>query len=215
MYVYIKRPTGLGGRENHWDCQHHAYHILILFVFCFILLLINAITASCSYYEQGTGLNALLCHLIFPTISWGSLGYLHLTVNRDHGSKRLPNTRKNTQLVNLRAVIQIQVSDSQVHYLSCARHAQSLSQLFVTPWTVAHQVPLSMEFSRQEYWSRLPFPSPGDLPCPGIKPTSLASSALKAYSLLLSHRESPHDLSFYTYMLTPEWPGYLPASVQH
>ena len=40
------------------------------------------------------------------------------------------------------------------------------------PWTVAHQAPQSMGFSRQEYWSRLPFPSPGDLPDPGIKPTS-------------------------------------------
>ena len=40
----------------------------------------------------------------------------------------------------------------------------------VTPWTVAHQAPLSMEFSRQEYWSGLPCPPPGDLPDPGIKP---------------------------------------------
>ena len=40
--------------------------------------------------------------------------------------------------------------------------------LFATPWTVAYQAPLSMEFSRQEYWSGLPFPSPGDLPNPGI-----------------------------------------------
>ena len=45
-------------------------------------------------------------------------------------------------------------------------------QLFATPWTVAHQAPLSMEFSRQEYWSGLPFPSPRDLPDPGIKPES-------------------------------------------
>ena len=43
-------------------------------------------------------------------------------------------------------------------------------QLFVTPWTIAHQVPLSMGFSRQEYWSGLPFPTPGDLPDPEIKP---------------------------------------------
>ena len=41
--------------------------------------------------------------------------------------------------------------------------ALSHVQLFATPWTVAHQAPLSMEFSRQEYWSRLPVPSPGDL----------------------------------------------------
>ena len=51
------------------------------------------------------------------------------------------------------------------YLLSCVR-------LFVTPWTVAHQAPLSMEFSRQEYWSGLPFLSPGDLPNPGIRPWS-------------------------------------------
>ena len=45
-------------------------------------------------------------------------------------------------------------------------------RLFVTPWMVACQAPLSMGFSRQEYWSRLPFPSPGDLPNPGIEPSS-------------------------------------------
>ena len=43
-------------------------------------------------------------------------------------------------------------------------------QLFVTPWTVAYQALPSMGFSRQEYWSGLPFPCPGDLPNPGIKP---------------------------------------------
>ena len=47
-------------------------------------------------------------------------------------------------------------------------------QLFATPWTVARQAPLSMGFSRQEYWSGLPFPSPGDLPNPGIEPESPA-----------------------------------------
>ena len=53
---------------------------------------------------------------------------------------------------------------------------KSLSRvrLFATPWTVAHQAPLSMRFSRQEYWSGLPFPSPGDLPDPGTEPGSPA-----------------------------------------
>ena len=50
-------------------------------------------------------------------------------------------------------------------------------QLFVTLWTVACQAPLSMEFSRQEHWSGLSFPSPGYLPIPGIKPKSLAMLA--------------------------------------
>ena len=50
-------------------------------------------------------------------------------------------------------------------------------QLFATPWTVARQVPLSMGFSRQEYWSGLPFPSPGDFSHLGIKPGSPALQA--------------------------------------
>ena len=50
--------------------------------------------------------------------------------------------------------------------------------LFATLWTLAVQVPLSMGFPRQEYWSGLPFPPPVDLPDPGVKPMSLASSAL-------------------------------------
>ena len=61
----------------------------------------------------------------------------------------------------------------------CARVHMPLSHvlLFATPWTVACQAPLSLEFSRQEYWSGLPFPSPGVLPNPEIKPTSLALQA--------------------------------------
>ena len=53
-----------------------------------------------------------------------------------------------------------------------------MSDSFVTPWTVACQAPLSMGFPRQEYWSGLPFPSPGGLPDPGIKPTSPLSPVL-------------------------------------
>ena len=51
-------------------------------------------------------------------------------------------------------------------------------QLFLTPWTIAHLAPLSMEFSRQEYWSGFPFPSPGDFPNTGVKPTSPVSPDL-------------------------------------
>ena len=53
----------------------------------------------------------------------------------------------------------------------------------MTPWTVALQAPLSMGFPRQEYWIELPFPSPGDLPDPGIEPVSPMSPALQADSL--------------------------------
>ena len=58
----------------------------------------------------------------------------------------------------------------------CMCESVSHVQLFATPRTVAHQASLSMEFSRQEYWSGLPFPSPEDLPSPGIEPWSPADS---------------------------------------
>ena len=66
--------------------------------------------------------------------------------------------------------------------LSCVR-------LFATPWTVAYQGPLSMGFSRQEYWSELPFPSPRDLPNPGIEP---GSPSLRANALPSEPPGKPH-----------------------
>ena len=66
-----------------------------------------------------------------------------------------------------------------------------LCQTLATPWIVARLAPLSMRFSRQEYWSGLPFPSPEDLPDPEIKP---ASAALQVDSLLLSHQGHPKRL---------------------
>ena len=61
-----------------------------------------------------------------------------------------------------------------------------------TPWNVACQAPLSMRFSRREYWSGLPFPSPGDLPDPG---NESRSPALQADSLPLSHQGSPAPMN--------------------
>ena len=62
-------------------------------------------------------------------------------------------------------------------YKSCGGLVAKSCPTLVTLWTVAHQIPLSMGFSRQEYWSGLPFPSPGDLSNPGIKPGSPALQA--------------------------------------
>ena len=74
----------------------------------------------------------------------------------------------------------------------------SCVQLFATPWTVAYQAPPSMEFSNQEYWNGLPFPSPEDLPHPGIEPRSrmLQADALlseppgKLLYLMILHKYS-------------------------
>ena len=70
--------------------------------------------------------------------------------------------------------------------LSCFSHVR----LFVTPWTIAHQAPLSMGFSRQEYCSGLSFSSPGEIPGPGMKPLSPMFYAFQTNSL--SHQGSPH-----------------------
>ena len=80
---------------------------------------------------------------------------------------------------------------SLIHLHVCVNiHAQLLShvRLFVTPWMAAHQAPLTMGFSRQENWRRLPFPPPEDLPDPGIKPES---PALQVDSLPLNHLRRP------------------------
>ena len=67
-------------------------------------------------------------------------------------------------------------------------------RLLAAPWTVAHQAPLCMELSRQEYWSGLPFPSPGDLPQSEMEPKS---PELQADSLPLSHQKSPVGVAIY------------------
>ena len=78
-----------------------------------------------------------------------------------------------------------------------------MSNSFATPWTVAHQVPLPMGFPRQEYWSGLPFPSPGDLPDPGIKPKPFNVSCIGRWILYhwatreaLGTRDTVCNLSF-------------------
>ena len=70
----------------------------------------------------------------------------------------------------------------KLEFLCTAMYAQLVShvQLFTTPWTATCQTPLSMEFSRQEYWSGLSFPPPGDLPHQGIKPISLTGRQIKS-----------------------------------
>ena len=77
-----------------------------------------------------------------------------------------------------------------------SKHAQSFSRvcLFITSWTITRQTPLSMEFSRKEYWSGLPFPPPGDLPDSGIKLTCLVSPALLGGVYTTEAPGKPHCL---------------------
>ena len=102
------------------------------------------------YFVKGTGLG------------WGSLCYSSLTCIH-------MNTQQNSKLGLMTSI-----------YSGGGGLVTKSCPTLATPWPVAHQAPLSMGFSRQEYWSHLPFPSPGDLSRPEIKSGSLA---LQAHSL--------------------------------
>ena len=103
-------------------------------------------------------------------------------------------------------------------YIHLCQHCLSLSRvlLFVTPWTVAHQAPLSMGFPRQEYWSALPFPTLRDLPNPGIK---AGSPALQADSLpseppgKSAYTHCVHAKSAVLYLTRTLWTVAHPCSV--
>ena len=84
----------------------------------------------------------------------------------------------------------ISVQLGTVFYSQTCCAVLSCVQLFLTPWTVAHQLPLSTGFSRQEYWSGLLCPPPGGLPDAGIKPVPPVALALQVDSLWLSHQRS-------------------------
>ena len=92
---------------------------------------------------------------------------------------------------------------SLAYYLTYSRYKIVFNHvwLFATPWTVAHQAPLSVGFFRQEYWSRLPFPPRGDLPDPGIEPSSPKSPALQVDSLPLSYWGTPSVCQRYTQII--------------
>ena len=105
---------------------------------------------------------------------------------------------------------------SYVYAYMCVLCARLFScvPLFATVWTVVHQPPLSLVFSSQQYWSRLPFPPPGDLPNPGIAPVSPWSLALTGRFFTTEPPESPkyvhtypqiqHGLESYRYI--SKWP---------
>ena len=86
---------------------------------------------------------------------------------------REPIRTQNANINNINKTVKTRKhTHTHTHTHTCAH---TCSVIFGTPWTVAHQAPLSMEFSRQEYWSVLPCPTPGDLPDTGIEPSSPAS----------------------------------------
>ena len=105
----------------------------------------------------------------------------------DNGNaQKLQNTSNAVIEVSAKYFVCMNVSACVLTHFSCV-------QLFATLQTVAHQAPLSMGFTRQEYLSGLPCLPPGNLPNPGIKPTSPAALVLQVDSLLLSHQGRHHS----------------------
>ena len=92
--------------------------------------------------------------------------------------------------------------DTRLHIVCVLSHFSHVGFL-ATPWTVAYQTSLSMGFSRQEYWSGLPFPPPGDLPNPGIKPASLSSPILAGRFFTTSTTWESESHSVMSYSVTP------------
>ena len=123
-----------------------------------------------------------------PLKVWGALGQLVSSMN--HKQKSAQGFWKSFGFHDIGIIPSFYFSLNIFSYLKVqmgglvgSREKRNLNKtriklrLFVTPWTVAHQAPLSMVFPRQEYWSGLPFLSPGDLVDPGIKPRSPALQA--------------------------------------
>ena len=116
--------------------------------------------------------------VLYPSLNWTELiwatVFLHI-----HVPAFKPGTirAKIFILTSLKFCIKLQFSITFTQYVKVKVKSLSRVWLFATPWTVAYQASPSMGFSRQEYWSGLPFPSPGDLPHPGVKPRSPALEA--------------------------------------
>ena len=155
------------GEQNLVPIFHSPHHCLL-----------HSPKAPCSWKSLGAAQAPLGCGLSLPvwnpSTSADQLGTLSLTLClslliRKMGLIKIAvleiiDSINNSQLLKSTIV-------ATVCYFSCV-------QCFATLWTVACQAPLSMGFSKQEYWSRLPWPTPGDLPDPGIKPASLRSPTL-------------------------------------
>ena len=118
----------------------------------------------------------LVCSFLLLVLQWQSMMWGHLR-------RSSPPVTGNKRMLSENCSF-LEVSYMESYWISPVTVHLSHVQLFMTPWTIAHQAPLSMGFSRQEYWSGLSFPPPGDLPDPGIKPISCVS-ALQADSFML------------------------------
>jgi len=141
----------------------------------------NVVYFKCTQLCQGRFYN----HFFPSMVRWRFVRYIWLSY------LSFLNILKKQSIVNSQCCINFRCTVKWFSYTWSEVKSLSRVRLFATPWTVAYRAPLSMGFSRQEYWSAVPFLSPGELPDPGIKPGSLAIS---------SEPQGKHKLYIHTYI---------------
>ena len=161
-------------------------------LFSFLLKYYRILNVYCYYYLN---LSRLLFNMHFKFSS-------HINNYLDYEKLRIYFIIPRAVILRVRSLIHwwaiwfFLMGSSPSH--KCCYHCAKLLScvwLFATPWTVACQVRLSMEFSRQEYWNGLPFPPPGDLPNPGIEPSWLVSPALAGGFFITVPPGKPHPIN--------------------
>ena len=157
-------------------------------------LFLSSYAQSRKYGDKGTSLAVqwLRLHLAMQEMQvWPQIWELRSHMRQ---SQKTPKYKNRNNIVT---------SSIKTFFKKCALSLScSVGFYSVTAWTVACQALLSMGFSQQEYWSELPFTSPGDLQYPRIEPESPVSPALQAYSLPMSHlgiflKNGPHEKKFF------------------
>ena len=127
---------------------------------------------------QSIGASASASVLPMNTQVWFPLGLTGLISLQSKGFSKASPPPQYESMSSLVLSLPYGSTETFIHDYWKDDMCRSHLRLFATPWTIASQAPLSMEFSRQEYWSGLPFPSPVDFPNPGTTLVSLASPAL-------------------------------------
>ena len=164
-------------------------HLLVLFVLCYFSPLLLP-SFDFVYHSTLSPLSACVPHL-FVMFSNGCSEIYNIGIPQrcygfgpDHCNEREYWNKASHTNFSKHIKLRFTLYCSLLTAIACLKKQHgvlshfSRVQLFVTPWTIAHQAPLSMGFSRQEYWHGLPFPTPGDLPDPETEPRSLSSPVL-------------------------------------
>ena len=178
LFLPISRHLSYAHLPNSPFCAVILPVLLLLMVWCYWCSIVLPHVLNCTWVLPELFLFMDIC---LTVVLYGRTEGCYLLLHHLVDDTFLGNSDFLKLPGNSGVVVMTTSSPTEKSHYTCAYICVctlSHTWLFVTPWTVNCQAPLSMEFSRQEYWSGLPFLPPGDLPNPGIEPTSLVSAAL-------------------------------------